>query len=54
MLNYYSWFLGHNWYANPNVKVYSLWRYSEADAEFTASREQGFGHGIRLGAQLSI
>ncbi|WP_086480426.1 porin [Oceanospirillum sanctuarii] len=52
--NYYSWFLGHNWYANPNVKVYSLWRYSQADSVFVSDQEDGFGHGVRLGAQLSI
>lgn len=54
MRNYYSWFLGHNWYANPNVKVYSLWRYSKADAVFVSDQEDGYGHGIRLGAQLSL
>lgn len=54
MVNYYSWFLGHNWYANPKVKVYSLWRYSKADAQFVSDGRQGFGHGIRLGAELSL
>ena len=50
----YDWFLGHNWYANPNVKLYSLWRYTDAGAAFTADGNDGYGHGVRLGAQLTL
>lgn len=50
-----TYFIGHNWYANPNMKVSVQWQYVNADPSFIRSETtEQTGRGILLGLQLSI
>jgi len=50
-----TYFLGHNWYANPHLKVTAQWQYLTAASHYflTAPSDQS-GQGLRISSQLKF